>query len=185
MRLPVVVLIAIACTAAVAGCAPAEPSNPPAAMAAVGGELAPKGPVARDVPVERVVDGDTVKVLVDGRSVTVRMIGIDTPETVKPGAAVECFGPEASAFAREALEGSRVTLELDPSQGDVDRYGRTLAYVWRQLDDGTLSMFNIEAVRGGYAVERQYADTPYAWRGPMRDAARQARAAGAGLWGAC
>ncbi len=88
--------------------------------------------------IERVVDGDTLKVrLQDGRRKTVRVLGIDTPETKKPDTPVECGGPQASAAMRRlALEGSgvgargrAVTLVADPSQDAIDRYGRVLAYV--------------------------------------------------------
>ncbi len=173
-----------------AGCGGGSSAGPvapaaPVALATAGGTLSPRGPVIDDVPVERVVDGDTIKVLVDGRTVTVRLIGINTPETVKPSAPVECFGPEASDFAKSTLDGTRVTLELDPSQGEKDRYGRTLAYVWRELPDGTLALFNLEAVEQGFAEERQYGSVPYAWRDVLRPAAKTARDARLGLWGAC
>ena len=154
-------------------------------LATAAGTLSPRGPSITDVPVERVVDGDTVKVLLNGRSTTVRMIGIDTPETVKEGTPVQCFGPEASDLAKAALEGTRVTLEADPAQGPTDRYGRMLAYVWRQLPDGTLSLFNLESVEHGFARERQYGPKPNAWRTELRAAQRVAQAQDLGLWGAC
>ena len=138
-----------------------------------------------DVPVERVIDGDTIKVLLNGQSVSVRLIGIDTPETVKPGSPVECFGPEASDFAKAALTDQRVTLEADASQGGTDRYGRMLAYVWRQAPEGGLTLFNLDAVAAGFAHERQYGPTPYAWKGALDEAQRAAQKADAGLWGAC
>ncbi len=147
--------------------------------------LSPKGRTVTGVPVLRVVDGDTLHALVAGRDVTVRLIGIDTPETVKPDSPVECFGPEASEFAMEVLTGQRVTLEFDASQGDEDRYGRTLAYVWLELPDGQRSLFNLEAVRGGFAEERQYGATPYAWKDAFASAESVARTADAGRWGAC
>ena len=147
--------------------------------------LAPIGRTIDGVEVVRVVDGDTLRVAIDGGDVTVRMIGIDTPETVKPDSPVECFGPEASDFAEQVLSGATVTLELDESQGSTDQYGRTLAYVWREQPDGRLVLFNLAAVAGGFAVERQYGPTPYAWREQFRAAERQARVDRAGLWGAC
>jgi micrococcal nuclease len=147
--------------------------------------LAPQGRTLTGVPVERVVDGDTVRVLIDGQSVTVRLIGMNTPETVKPDSPIECFGPEASDYAKAELTGQRVTLEFDDSQGMTDHYGRTLAYVWREEPDGTRRLFNLESIAGGFAYERQYGSTPYVWRPEFAAAAQQARAAGAGLWGAC
>lgn len=146
---------------------------------------APVGDVVNDLVVERVVDGDTVKVTLDGQQVSVRLIGLDTPETVKPDSPVECFGPEASDFAKESLEGQPVVLEFDDSQGRFDQYDRVLAYVWRVLPDGSLRLFNEETVAGGYAQERQYGSQPYAWQGALSAAQRAAQSAGRGLWGAC
>src|SRR4051794_32758078 len=80
--------------------------------------------------VAQVVDGDTVRVRVGAREESVRLLGIDTPETHKPGTPIECGGPQASAYLTKlAPPGTKVTLESDPSQDEVDRYGRTLAYV--------------------------------------------------------
>jgi micrococcal nuclease len=145
----------------------------------------PRGEVLTDLVVDRVVDGDTVKVTIDGEQVSVRLIGINTPETVKPGSPVECFGPEASDFAKDLLDGQPIVLELDDTQGYYDRYDRVLAYVWRVLPDGTLRLFNEEAVAGGYAYERQYTDDPYAWQPEFAAAQLNARQSGAGLWSEC
>jgi micrococcal nuclease len=147
--------------------------------------LTPKGETVPGVGVLRVVDGDTIHVLLSGQDVTVRMIGINTPETVKPDSPVECFGPEASDYAKEVLTDQTVDLEFDASQGRTDRYGRTLAYVWRELPGGGRRLFNLDAVAGGFAEERQYGSTPFAWQPEFRAAERAAQAAGAGLWGAC
>ena len=82
-------------------------------------------------PVVRVVDGDTIVVTIDGTNETVRLIGIDTPETKKPGTPVQPFGPEATdnMTALVADAGGTVQLTFDPSQGERDRYQRLLAYV--------------------------------------------------------
>ena len=173
---------ALLCAAVLSsGCAGAASAPAPAPTLPSG--LAPKGQTVEGT-VTRVVDGDTVHVDVDGQDVTVRMIGINTPETVKPGAPVECFGPEASEFAKETLTGAPVTLEFDASQGLTDRYDRTLAYVWRGMADSPV-LFNLEAVARGFAYERQYGSTPYAWSQEFRAASREAKAQGRGLWGAC
>lgn len=148
-------------------------------------DLRPIGQAFTDVPVIRVVDGDTLHVLLEGDDVTVRLIGMDTPETVKPDFPVECFGPEASEFAKEALSNRRVTVELDASQGVTDRYGRTLAYVWVPQPDGGLSLFNREAIAAGYAQERQYGSTPYAWKAEFSEAQRAAQRADVGMWANC
>ncbi|MFZ0322581.1 MAG: thermonuclease family protein [Actinomycetes bacterium] len=128
----------------------------------------------------RVVDGDTVVVDKGRRSLTLRLIGIDTPETVAPATPVMCFGPQASQFAERTLAGEPVLLEFDRSQGRLDRYGRTLAYVWTRGVGGS-SMFNERAVRAGYAVEYTY-DAAYAWQQELQRAERAARASGRGLW---
>lgn len=146
--------------------------------------LTPQGPTVDGV-VDRVVDGDTIHVLVDGADVTVRMIGINTPETVKPDSPVECFGPQSSDFAKAVLSDQPVLLEFDDGQGRQDKYGRTLAYVWRASPSGEPVLFNLEAVAGGYAYERQYSSTAPAWKDVLRAAQDSARAAGRGLWGAC
>lgn len=147
--------------------------------------LAPIGETVSGLVVDRVVDGDTVKVEVQGDYVSVRLIGMNTPETVKPDSPVECFGPESSDFAKESLTGARVTLEFDDSQGMTDQYDRILAYVWRELPDGSLALFNLESIAGGYAFERQYGSAPYAWKDAFVQAQSQAQDADAGLWGAC
>lgn len=144
------------------------------------GDLAPKGPLNGPYPVMRVVDGDTIWVESSAGRLKVRLIGIDTAETVDPNEPVGCFGPEASAEANRLLAGATVYLELDPSQGDTDRYGRTLAYVW--LEDG--QMFNELMVRSGFAIEYTY-DDPYAYQGEFLEAQAQAKAASIGLWSAC
>ena len=160
-------------------------SSASATSVAADPDLRPKGETVPDVPVIRVVDGDTVHVLVNGIETTVRLIGINTPETVKPDSPIECFGPEASAFAKKILTDQEVTLEFDASQGRLDQYGRTLAYVWRELPNGGLRLFNLEAVAGGFAQERQYGPTPYAWKQAFRSAQTTARAGKLGMWGAC
>lgn len=132
-----------------------------------------------------VVDGDTVRVRLNGKDTTVRMIGINTPETVKENSPIECYGPEASAYAKSKLAKQKVTLEYDDSQGRFDQYGRTLAYVWLEEKDGSLTLMNLDEVKGGYAFERQYGRTPYARKSQFRTAQAAARKAQVGLWGAC
>ena len=168
-----------------AGEAPADATIPDETIPDATIATTPRGEVREGLVVDRVVDGDTVKVTLDGEQVSVRLIGINTPETVKPGSPIECFGPESSDFAVDLLDGQSIVLEFDESQGYLDRYDRVLAYVWRVLPDGTLRLFNEEAVRGGFAYERQYSDGPYAWKDAFDDAQRNAQEAGAGLWSAC
>jgi len=188
MLLPALLLVAACGGGGAADDVAANPSSAPvvaSSTAATESGISPRGRTISGLEVERVIDGDTIKVLIDGDDVTVRMIGIDTPETVKPDSPVECFGPEASDFAKEALTGATVTLELDESQGATDQYDRALAYVWLELPTGALRMFNLEAVAGGYAEARQYGPTPYAWKAEFEEAESAARDAEAGQWGAC
>lgn len=148
------------------------------------GGPAPRGEAMAGILVTRVVDGDTIHVDIGGEDVTVRLIAIDTPETVKPGSPVDCFGPQASRFAQHRLAGRRVTLELDQAQPRQDRYGRLLAYVWVE-GPGGLSLFNLEAVEAGYAEELQYGPRPGAWQAELRAAEERAMAEARGRWGTC
>jgi micrococcal nuclease len=133
----------------------------------------------RAATVVRVVDGDTIRVRVAGREETVRYIGVDTPESVKPGAPVECFAHRAAAENERLVGGRRVRLERDAEARD--RFGRLLAYVVRE-DDGVL--VNEALVRGGYAVPLTIPpNVRHAER--LRTAAAAARHAGRGLWRAC
>jgi micrococcal nuclease len=107
----------------------------------------PAAPAAGVAVVERVVDGDTIDVVVRGRVEAVRMLGIDTPEVHLEGAPPECFGREAAAFTASLLPpGTRVRLERDVV--GRDHYGRLLAHVYR-LADGLL--VNEAILRAGYA----------------------------------
>jgi micrococcal nuclease len=136
-----------------------------------------KPPAVGWLPVTRVVDGDTVEVQRNGAPVTLRLIGIDTPETVHPTEPVGCWGPEASAQAHELLDGQSVRLEYDASQGRLDKYDRTLAYVW--LRDGRL--FNQVMIQGGFAEEYTY-DGAYRYQQRFRAAERAAQQRDAGVW---
>lgn len=129
-------------------------------------------------PVVSVVDGDTVKVRMSGRLESVRLIGIDAPETNAPGRPVQCFGPEATAKAKDLLAGKAVRLEYDESQGRRDRFDRLLAYAW--VDD---VLYNEWVIRQGYAREFTYS-APYRYQTTFKAAEAEARAAGRGLWAA-
>lgn len=130
------------------------------------------------VPVARVVDGDTIHVLRDGRDVTVRLIGIDAPEVGWYGGRPECFGARAGRFLIDLLDGERVRLEddLDP----VDPHGRTLAYAY--LGDGR--MVNLLLVQEGLATVTIFAPNDR-HEARLRAAEDEARDRGAGLWSAC
>lgn len=126
----------------------------------------------------QVVDGDTIKVRVQGRTYTVRLIGMDTPETLDPRKGVQCYGPEASNYAKRLLNNKTVHLETDKSQGELDKYSRILRYVW--LPDGR--MYNYVAVLEGYAREYTY-NSAYRYSSDFSSAQSEARTTGRGLWG--
>ena len=127
--------------------------------------------------VVRVVDGDTVAVEINGNKETIRLIGIDTPETVDPRKPVECFGIEASNKAKEILTGKSVKLEADSIVGERDKYGRLLRYIF--LEDGT--NFNKTMISEGYAYEYTY-NSPYKYQDKFKQAEKEAREAERGLW---
>jgi micrococcal nuclease len=132
--------------------------------------------------VVRPVDGDTLVARSGGRSFYVRLLGIDTPETHRPGTPVECGGPQASAnMAALAPPGAHVRLETDPTQDRVDRYGRLLAYVW--LADGRL--LETAQLESGWANTYVYAGHPVELFSRLVAAFREARAAHRGVWAAC
>jgi micrococcal nuclease len=163
-----------------------EPTTPNRATAAPRGtSAATDAPTLADpsrmrAQVLSVTDGDTIRVSIDNRSVAIRYIGIDTPETVDPRTSVECFGREAAAFNRQLVEGKTVELEKDVSE--LDRFGRTLRYVW--IERGSeMVMVNEELVRNGFATSSTYPpDVKHQER--LRGLEAAARAQGLGLWGA-
>lgn len=152
-----------------------------AAAAVLGGRAALYGEPAAPSSgrVVRVVDGDTIRVRLGGIEERVRYIGVDTPETVKPGSPVQCYGKAASAFNARVLRDRSVRLEFDAERRD--RYGRLLAYVYREPDG---LFVNAELVRRGYAQPLTIAPNED-HAAEFRRLARSARRAGRGLWAAC
>jgi micrococcal nuclease len=136
------------------------------------------GPIGARVV--RVVDGDTIAVrLDDGRDERVRYIGVDTPESVKPGTPVQCFAKHASAANAALVAGRSVRLVSDVEQRD--RYGRLLAYVYREPDG---AFVNAALVRDGFARPLTIAPN-VAHAREFDGLARDARHARRGLWAAC
>lgn len=129
--------------------------------------------------VVEVIDGDTIIVWLDGQEATVRLVGIDTPETKHPKKKIECFGPEASQHLKEMIEGRRVELLPDSIQPNEDRYGRLLRYVY--LADGT--SVNEHLVEQGWARVYTKADSQLQDRLLLLEA--QAQREARGVWGAC
>jgi micrococcal nuclease len=129
--------------------------------------------------VDRVVDGDTLVVTIAGDEERLRLIGVDTPETVKPDAPVECFGPEASQFTKDLLPtGTWVLVQRDVEARDD--FDRLLGYVF--LADGTF--VNLELLRQGFATPLTI-EPNTAYADAFADAARSAEDRGLGLWAAC
>jgi micrococcal nuclease len=139
-----------------------------------------------------VVDGDTIEVRIGGQEEDVRLIGVDTPETVKPDTPVQCFGERASHFTKRRLTGRRVRLVFGVERRDV--YGRLLAYVYLAnrplyVPDHVQSpqrgrLFNAILVRRGLA--RSLTIPPNDRFAPrFRRLELNAARAGRGLWGAC
>ena len=124
-----------------------------------------------------VLDGDTIRVARDRDVDTVRLLGIDTPETHHPTQGVECYGPEAASYTQAHLQGRSVQLEADIETRD--RYARRLAYV---IVDG--ERFNDELLRLGYArllvIEPNHAHAREMLGGEL-----DAKRAGLGVWGEC
>lgn len=133
----------------------------------------PKG----EVIVTKVVDGDTIHVKLNGNDTTIRIIGIDTPETVDPRKPVQCMGKEASTRAKKLLMGKAVYLEPDLTQGDKDKYGRLLRYVFINGSDD----YGLGAILEGLAHEYTY-DVPYKYQTEYKNAEKAAREAKVGLW---
>ncbi len=127
--------------------------------------------------VVRVIDGDTIEVRINDVNTKIRLIGIDTPETVDPRKPVQCFGREASKRTSDLLLGKVVVLEDDKTQGDKDKYDRLLRYVF--LSDGT--NVNKSLIEEGYAYEYTY-DLPYKYQVGFKQAQVDAREGNRGLW---
>ncbi len=146
-----------------------------------GGSSEPAGPVSARVT--HVVDGDTIDVtLADGDDETVRYIGIDTPETVKPGTPVQCGGPQAHEVNDRLVYGKTVTLRFDAERRDV--YGRLLAYVYLPRPGRRPLFVNGELARRGLA--RTLTIPPNDSFAALFDRlATRAGVLGRGLWGAC
>lgn len=132
----------------------------------------------KEAKILKVIDGDTVSVLIDGKVTTIRVIGINTPETVDPRKSVECFGEKASVVAKDYLDGKTVWLEADPSQGELDKYNRLLRYIW--TDDASVDYGKV-MISTGFAYEYTY-NTPYMYQKTYKQAQKDAEDGKKGLW---
>lgn len=127
-----------------------------------------------------VIDGDTFVADADGRDITVRMLGIDAPETVDPRKPPDCFGREASDATKALLSGRMVRFGVNKSRELKDRYGRYLLYVHR---DGGLFV-NEHLIREGFAREYTFG-RPYSMQAGFRSIEKRAKEEMNGLWGIC
>jgi endonuclease YncB( thermonuclease family) len=134
--------------------------------------------------VTKVTDGDTVSVEVYGQVQPVRLIGVDTPETVAPGQPIGCFGREASAYTKEVLTDRLVRLEIPRIGDSEDPYGRTLAYIYLDADnDGSYEhIFNEDLITLGLARTTTFSHTYCRHFERLREEAEER---GMGLWSAC
>lgn len=128
------------------------------------------GDFAGPFPVTRMVDGDTLIVNVNGSDERVRIIGLDTPETVHPSKPTERCGPEASDFAKQKLTGQRVWLEYDPSQQRTDRYDRTLAHIHYDSGSGPGGLYAQDVIAAGLGEEYTFGGVAHKYQGQYRQA---------------
>ena len=167
-----VVALLLCCTSL--ACASTKPGR------AGGASTNAAGPSAGAATVERLVDGDTLILQIEGARERVRLIGIDTPETKDPRRPVQCFGKEASHMLATLLPpGTAVRVERDAEARD--KYGRLLLYVWRSADN---LFVNLQMARDGAAAQLTIPPN-VAHADEFGDAVAQARSEGKGLWGAC
>ena len=127
--------------------------------------------------VVNVIDGDTIDIYQNNKVERVRLLGINTPETVDPRKGVECYGPEASQKLKEILTDKIVKIEGDPSQDDKDKYGRLLRYIF--LNDENI---NEKMIKEGYAFEYTYNKHPYLYQKEFKLDQIHARKNKLGLW---
>ena len=122
-----------------------------------------------------VSDGDTITIRMDGNDEKIRLIGVDTPETIKPNSPQECYGKEASEHLKKLLNGQEVKVEADPINQNRDRYNRLLRYVY--FND---QLVNKQIIEQGYGFA--YLSFPFSKSEEFRQAQVTARQAGIGVW---
>ena len=127
--------------------------------------------------VVKVIDGDTIDVMIGTSTERLRIIGIDTPETKDPRKVVQCFGVEASNEAHRVLDGKNVFLERDYTQDNRDKYNRLLRYVYFEDHNS----FELHMIKNGFAHEYTYR-MPYKYQKEYKTAELEARTKEVGLW---
>jgi micrococcal nuclease len=137
------------------------------------------GITVQEIPenkVIKVIDGDTIEVYENKKIERVRMIGLNTPETVDPRKPVECFGVEASTKLKDLLSNQIVRLESDETQTNLDKYGRQLRYVYLNNEN-----INQKMIEEGYGFEYTY-KTPYKYQKEFKESQKRAQQKSSGLW---
>jgi endonuclease YncB( thermonuclease family) len=129
--------------------------------------------------VVRFSDGDTITVNMNGKNETIRMIGVDTPETHDPNTPVQCYGAAASAYTKNLIGDQKVRLEADPTNQNRDRYDRLLRYVY--LPDGRL--VEAEIIKNGSGFS--YTQFPFTKAEEFEKLEDEAEQANRGLWSNC
>lgn len=139
-------------------------------------ELEDKSQIANLYSVLSVTDGGTIRIDYNGTSTPVRLIGIDTTETVDERTTVQCFGQEASDYLKTTLAGKQVSIEADPTQSDRDKYDRLLRYVYLDGKD-----VGLQIIANGYGHEYTY-NVPYQKQSEYKTAEKNAEKNNLGLW---
>lgn len=124
-------------------------------------------------------DGDTISVDIEGKKESIRLIGVDTPETKDPRKPVQCYGQAASNFTKNLIGNNSVKLVSDSTNSDRDRYNRLLRYVY--LPDGTL--VNAEIIKQGFGFA--YLSFQFEKMDEFKQYEQNARNYNLGLWGNC
>lgn len=128
--------------------------------------------------VTHIVDGDTIDIDISGKSNRVRLLGVNTPESVAQNRPDECYGREASEYLKSLLEKRKVSIELDLKKPERDEYGRILAYIMR---DDKLNI-NKAMIEGGYAYEYTYKGQKYKYQSEFKQSQNIAKQEKKGLW---
>lgn len=148
----------------------------------------PKSIIYKNIPifsqnalfkVMKVLDGDTFEISVNDKIFSVRMMGIDTPETVDPRKPVQCFGKEASDMNKNLISSTNVRLKIDKNIKSLDKYNRILAYVYRE-DGLFVNKFLLE---NGYAREYTFSNQKYEMQTEFKKMQKEAKKNKRGLWG--
>lgn len=134
---------------------------------------------AGNYKVTEFVDGDTIKVDMNGRMETIRLIGMDTPETHDPRKAVECYGMAAAAYTKQLIGTGPVRLEADQLSTNRDRYNRLLRYVYTSDN----KLVEAEVIKNGYGFA--YVSFPFTKLDEFRGYEKDAREQSKGLWSGC